>query len=98
MGLDMKHRIYMHGGTCAQIAKPDMWVVYGGTVTRESLVMIYFLINSWMGVQAYNLKLIMDKDMNDVIKPAWIKRSITLGKAAPFHHKLVCLCEVWKDG
>ena len=51
-----------------------------------------------MGVQAYNLKLIMDKDVNDVIKPAWIKRSITLGKAAPFHHKLVCLCEVWKDG
>ena len=42
MGLDMKHRIYMHGGTCAQIAKPDMWVVYGGTVTRESLMINFF--------------------------------------------------------
>jgi len=42
MGLDMKHRIYMHGGTCAQIAKPDMLVVYGGTVTRESLMINFF--------------------------------------------------------
>lgn len=41
MGSDMKHRIYTHGGTCVQIAKLDMLVVYGGTVTRESLMIIY---------------------------------------------------------
>lgn len=33
--IDCGLRIHANGGTCAQIAKPDMLVVYGGTVTRE---------------------------------------------------------------
>lgn len=61
--------IHAHGGSCAQIAKPDMLVVYGGTVTP------------------YDLKLVIDKNVNDVIKPRWIKDSIALGELAPFHHK-----------
>ncbi|KAL9713673.1 DNA ligase (ATP) [Leucoagaricus gongylophorus] len=61
--------IHAHGGSCAQIAKPDMLVVYGGTFTP------------------YDLKLIMDKNENDVIKPVWIEKSIALGKRAPFDRK-----------
>lgn len=38
---------------------------------------------------AYDLKLVVQKNINDVIKPSWIKDSITLGEIAPFHHKFV---------
>ncbi|KXN86594.1 DNA ligase 4 [Leucoagaricus sp. SymC.cos] len=61
--------IHAHGGTCAQIAKPDMFVVYGGSITP------------------YDLKLVIDKNVNDVIKPSWIKDSIALGEPAAFNHK-----------
>lgn len=37
-------RIHANGGTCAQIAKPDMLVVYGGTVTRELVYQHFTLI------------------------------------------------------
>ncbi|KAF5316619.1 hypothetical protein D9619_006679 [Psilocybe cf. subviscida] len=63
--------IYANGGLCAQTASkyPDLYVVYGGTVTP------------------YDLKLIIDKDQLDVIKPSWITDSIEAGEAVPLCKK-----------
>ncbi|KAJ3571822.1 hypothetical protein NP233_g3508 [Leucocoprinus birnbaumii] len=36
---------------------------------------------------AYDLKLVIDKNVNNVFKPKWIKDSIALGEPAPFHRK-----------
>lgn len=43
----------------------------------------------WNAGLAYDLKLIIEKGLNDVIKPSWITDSIALGERAPFHHKFV---------
>jgi DNA ligase-4 len=38
---------------------------------------------------AYDLKLVVDKNANDVIKPSWIRDSIALGETVVFHRKFV---------
>lgn len=38
---------------------------------------------------AYDLKLLIDKGIYDVLKPAWIIDSIELGHTAPFQKKYI---------
>lgn len=45
---------------------------------------------------AYDLKLVVDKDANDVIKPSWIRDSIAQGETVAFHRKFV-FCAVYFD-
>lgn len=40
-------------------------------------------------LSAYDLKLVMDKDQLDVIKPSWITDSIEAGEAVPLRKKYV---------
>jgi hypothetical protein len=76
-----------------------MFIVYGGSVTRESCLVFLELTIILTGVfmvarngdVAFDLKLTIDKNVNDVIKPSWIKDSIALGEPTPFHHKYVYL-------
>ncbi|RDB23717.1 DNA ligase 4 [Hypsizygus marmoreus] len=64
-------QIHANGGSCAQIAKD-----------QENLFIVY-----GGKVTPYDLKLLIDKGIYDIIKPEWITESITLGKLAPFRKK-----------
>ncbi|KAF6761657.1 DNA ligase 4 [Ephemerocybe angulata] len=68
---ELMKQIHANGGTCAQIAtkQPNLFVVYGGTVTP------------------YDLKLVIDRGLHDVIKPAWITDSIKKGEPVPFRKR-----------
>jgi DNA ligase-4 len=84
-------RIYANGGSCAQIAnnQPDLFVVYGGTVTRK---LFHHYSSSYIHhlfciIAAYDLKLIIDKGKADVIKPSWILDSIEEGEQVPLRKK-----------
>ncbi|GLB41800.1 putative DNA ligase [Lyophyllum shimeji] len=63
--------IHANGGTCAQIA-----------TNQPLLFMVY-----GGKVVPYDLKLLIDKGIHDVIKPEWITDSIVLGHLAPFSKK-----------
>jgi len=64
-------RIYANGGTCAQIA-----------TNQPELYVIY-----GGSVTPYDLKLVMDKGVVDVLKPSWITASIELGEKVPLRKK-----------
>ncbi|KAG5353805.1 hypothetical protein C0989_001922 [Termitomyces sp. Mn162] len=85
---DLMKLIHTNGGTCAQIAtsQVNLFVVYGGKVTR-----MHFLrnqdvasIDSAYIVSAYDLKLLINKGIYDVIKPEWVTDSVENQALAPF--------------
>ena len=79
----------MNGGSCVQIAtnQPDLFVVYDGKVTRAPLLSWLALISLRLG-PAYDLKLLIDKGIHDIVKPGWVKESVGLGELVPLRKKL----------
>jgi hypothetical protein len=53
-------------------------------VSSICLTLTFFIEFSFA---AYDLKLLLDKGIYDVLKPRWITDSITLGHPAPFKKK-----------
>lgn len=66
--------------------------MYGGTITRKFLVghISVIAIKLRSPLAAYDLKLVIDKDLVDVLKPRWIINSIEAGYALPMTEKYVC--------
>ena len=68
-------RIHAHGGSYVQFARddPNLLVVYGGQTTRSSSESVP--CRKYVAKRldlAYDLKLVMNKDVCDVIRPQWI--------------------------
>ncbi|TFK40007.1 DNA ligase IV [Crucibulum laeve] len=63
--------IHANGGKCAQIAKD-----------QENLFVVY-----GGTVTPYDLKLLVDKNIYDVIKPSWVIDSVEAGELAPFRKR-----------
>ncbi|KAG5647455.1 hypothetical protein DXG03_009386 [Asterophora parasitica] len=68
---DEELRIHANGGTCAQIA-----------TNQPELFIVY-----GGKVTPYDLKLLIDKGIYNVLKPDWVKESVALGAQAPLSKK-----------
>ncbi|KAG7093593.1 DNA ligase (ATP) [Marasmius oreades] len=68
---ELVNLILSNGGSCMQIA-----------TKQADLFVVYGGI-----VTPYNVKLIIDKDIHDIIKPQWVTDSISLGRTAPLSNK-----------
>lgn len=83
-------RIYSHGGNCVQIVRESpVLVIYGGKTTRTSYILPVHTLDWLIAKQAYDLKLIMNKDTHDVITPDWVRESVQKHQLVPFRKKLV---------
>lgn len=86
--------IKANGGSFAQVAnsrKPGQFVVYDGQSIREFSVQVTALLYvlTLYVVQAYDIKLIMNKGVFDIIRPQWIKDCVTKGELLPLKKKCV---------
>nr|Q7Z7W5.1 RecName: Full=DNA ligase 4; AltName: Full=DNA ligase IV; AltName: Full=Polydeoxyribonucleotide synthase [ATP] 4 [Coprinopsis cinerea]BAC76766.1 DNA ligase IV [Coprinopsis cinerea]BAD93669.1 DNA ligase IV [Coprinopsis cinerea] len=68
---ELMKTIHANGGTCSQIVNKN-----------SEAIVIY-----GGSITPYDLKLVIDKGIHDVIKPSWITDSVTLGEPAPFKKK-----------
>ncbi|KAF9266852.1 DNA ligase 4 [Marasmius fiardii PR-910] len=68
---ELVNLILSNGGSCMQIA-----------TKQADLLVVY-----GGTVTPYNVKLIIDKDIHDIIKPQWVTDSIALGSRAPLSKK-----------
>ena len=83
--------IHTHGGKCVQIVRDKpVLVIYGGKTTRK------LPIPSWakcirmnLSVLAYDLKLIINKDNHDVVKPQWVRDCVAKEVLVPLRKKCV---------
>ncbi len=84
-------RIHAHGGKYVQFARddPELLVVYGGQTTRMSYMQYPARGSITTGFSAYDIKLIMNKDICDIIRPQWILDCVAQGEIVPLTKKCV---------
>ncbi|EPQ56491.1 DNA ligase 4 [Gloeophyllum trabeum ATCC 11539] len=68
---DLLKLIKAHGGNCVQTVG-----------RRRDVLLIYGGTTT-----PYDLSLLIKKDTHDILKPQWIRDSITIGEPAPFHKR-----------
>ena len=81
--------IHANGGQYVQVVKgtEPILVVYGGTSTRKCIA-IYNRINFIeLFIPAYDIKLIMQKDLHDTILPSWIYDCVEQKRKIPLSQK-----------
>lgn len=93
-------RIHAHGGKYAQVARndPNILIVYGGQTTRQYKTLVFRIYPLTSASPAYDLKLVMDKGVCDIIRPQWILDCVANEKILPLTKKYVvqssplCMC------
>lgn len=66
-------------------------MVYGGESIRELCHIHELYHETELHDIAYDIKMIMNKGIIDIIRPEWIKDSVTKGELMPFKKKYVLL-------
>ena len=87
-------RIHAHGGKCVQVCRddPNLLVVYGGQTTRKHAWILYSSEASIDVLpKAYDIKLVMNKDVCDIIRPQWILDSVAKEDLVPLTKKWITL-------
>lgn len=84
-------RIHAHGGKYAQVARndPNILIVYGGQTTRQYKTLAFRISPLTNTLPAYDLRLIMDKGVCDIIRPQWILDCVANEKIVPLTKKYV---------
>lgn len=62
-------------------------MIYGGSTTRTLLHSVPVGVIFEDTFSAYDLKIIMNKDIHDVIKPEWVRDCVARGRLLPLHKR-----------